>query len=117
MTPPISVGDVYLMAKLTFQLGRAFTKGRKSAPAEFREVENQLYSLSVVLEAFKIESRDGSIALRVDKSALPVLSQPRNGEDKGEEDVLAHVLRSCEQTLAHLESIVRKYWQAEGVQC
>ncbi|KAM5437228.1 hypothetical protein McanMca71_001161 [Microsporum canis] len=109
MTSPISVGDVYLMAKLAFQLGRAFTKGRNSAPAEFREVEKQLYSLSVVLEAFKTESRDGSITLRVDKSALPVLSQPRYGEDKGEEDVLAHVLRSCEQTLAHLESIVRKY--------
>ncbi|KAF7533247.1 hypothetical protein G7Z17_g13540 [Cylindrodendrum hubeiense] len=53
MTSPISIGDAYLLAKLALKLGHAFTKGRKSAPAEFREVENQLYSLSAALSALK----------------------------------------------------------------
>ncbi|EZF31528.1 hypothetical protein H109_00513 [Trichophyton interdigitale MR816] len=112
MASPISVGDAYLMGKLAFQLGRAFTKGRKSAPAEFREVENQLYSLSAALQAFKTASRDGSASLRVDVSSLPTGSRKQDetaDNEEDEDDVLAQVLRSCEQTLAHLESIVQKY--------
>ncbi|EGD98295.1 hypothetical protein TESG_05674 [Trichophyton tonsurans CBS 112818] len=112
MASPISVGDAYLMGKLAFQLGRAFTKGRKSAPAEFREVENQLYSLSAALQAFKTASRDGSASLRVDVSSLPTGSRKQDetaDDEDDEDDVLAQVLRSCEQTLAHLESIVQKY--------
>lgn len=100
------------MGKLAFQLGRAFTKGRKSAPAEFREVENQLYSLSAALQAFKTASRDGSASLRVDVSSLPTGSRKQDetaDNEEDEDDVLAQVLRSCEQTLAHLESIVQKY--------
>ncbi|KAK2880198.1 hypothetical protein FQN49_000472 [Arthroderma sp. PD_2] len=105
MASPISFGDAYLLGNLAFKLGRAFTKGRKSAPAEFREVENQLYSLSAALQAFKTASNDGSISVRVDSSGQPQ-GRAKEGED---DDVLAHVLRSCEQTLNHLETIVQKY--------
>ncbi|EFR01478.1 hypothetical protein MGYG_04486 [Nannizzia gypsea CBS 118893] len=108
MASPISVGDAYLMGKVAFQLGRAFTKGRKSAPAEFREVENQLYSLSAALQSFKTASRDESVDLRFDASLLP--TRPQAGDEAGgDDDVLNQVLRSCEQTLSHLESIVQKY--------
>ncbi|KAI1204995.1 uncharacterized protein F4807DRAFT_454253 [Annulohypoxylon truncatum] len=48
-----SIGDVVMMAQIAWKLAQAFTKGRKSAPAEFCEVENQLYSLSATLEAIK----------------------------------------------------------------
>jgi hypothetical protein len=53
MALPVSIGDVIAMAKLAKTIALAFTKGRKSAPAEFREVENQLYSLSTALAAFE----------------------------------------------------------------
>jgi hypothetical protein len=46
MASPFSFGDAYQLSRLALKLGKAFTKGRKSAPTEFREVENQLYSLS-----------------------------------------------------------------------
>jgi hypothetical protein len=106
MASPISFGDAYLMGKLALRLGRAFTKGRKSAPAEFREVEHQLYSLSAALCALKDARANYGAALSVDPSQTPATSQPRqtsNGETIGT------MLQSCEETLKHLEAIVEKY--------
>jgi hypothetical protein len=51
MASPISVGDALALARLAIILGRAFTKGRHSAPDEFRDIESQLYSLSAALDA------------------------------------------------------------------
>jgi hypothetical protein len=106
MTSPVSIGDAYLMGTLALKLGRAFTKGRKSAPAEFREVENQLYSLSVALSALNnARSVDGS-ALTIDLGRLSALSQQQQADG---EDVVKSMLRSCEETLKHIEKIVEKY--------
>jgi hypothetical protein len=106
MVSPVSFGDAYLIGKLALQLGHAFTKGRKSAPAEFREVESQLYSLSVALCALKDAHADGAAAISIDTSRLPATSQPRQ---TGSEDTVGAMLRSCEETLKHLEATVKKY--------
>lgn len=57
----VSIGDVVLITQIAWTLAQAFTKGRKSAPAEFCEVESQLYSLSAALEAFKKARDKGDI--------------------------------------------------------
>lgn len=106
MASPVSIGDAYLMARLALKLGRAFTKGRRSAPAEFREVENQLYSLSAALSAL-----DGTIQLHgstitIDPNSLPPLSRQQPVEA---EEVIKSLLRSCEETLEHLKELVEKY--------
>jgi MinD-like ATPase involved in chromosome partitioning or flagellar assembly len=106
MPSPVSIGDAYLMGKLALKLGKAFTKGRKSAPAEFREVENQLYSLSAAISALdNARSVDGS-TLAIDLARLPALSEQQQADG---EDVVKSMLRSCEETLKHLEKIVEKY--------
>lgn len=106
MTSPVSIGDAYLIATLALQLGRAFTKGRKSAPAEFREVENQLYSLSAALCALKDASTTDGAGISIDASRLPRFSQQRHADG---DDIIRSMLRNCEETLKHLEAIVEKY--------
>jgi hypothetical protein len=102
MSSPISFGDAYLMGKLALRIGRAFTKGRKSAPSEFREVENQLYSLSSALCALK-DAPASNNAVGAQDSHHP---QPRH---IGTEDAITVMLHSCEETLGHLKVIVDKY--------
>jgi hypothetical protein len=106
MTSPISIGDAYLMGRLALRLGRAFTKGRKSAPAEFREVENQLYSLSTALCALKDASTGDSAGVSIEASRPPRVSQQRHADGN---DIIRSMLRNCEETLKHLEAIVEKY--------
>jgi hypothetical protein len=107
MTSPVSIGDVFLMAKLALRIGEAFTKGRKSAPAEFREVESQLYSLTAALYALK-DARESSInpPLLVD---FPSLSGNTPSHHNNNQDIILGMLGSCGDTLSHLKSIVDKY--------
>lgn len=102
MSSPISFGDAYLMGKLAFKLGRAFTKGRKSAPAEFREVENQLYSLSSALCALKDAPASNKAVLGQDPQ------HPQPGQTNTE-DAITVMLQSCEETLTHLKALVDRY--------
>jgi hypothetical protein len=90
MGSPLSVGDVIALSKLAITLGRAFTKGRRSAPEEFREVESQLYSLSAALD-----------------SITSLITELPAGTDAS--DSLSHAIQSCRRTLTHLESVVTKY--------
>ncbi|KAK4031596.1 hypothetical protein C8A01DRAFT_21213 [Parachaetomium inaequale] len=106
MTSPVSIGDALAMAKLAMKLGRAFTKGRKSAPAEFREVENQLYSLSAALSALSEAHESASAALKLDQARLPPSARERGAND---DDVLRSMLWSCEETLRYLDNIIKKY--------
>src|SRR4051812_17779595 len=89
MGSPLSVGDVIALSKLAITLGRAFTKGRRSAPEEFREVESQLYSLSAALDALT--------------SLIP------ESANTDTDDSLSHAIRSCRRTLTHLETVVTSY--------
>lgn len=108
MASPVSIGDALLMGQLAYRLGRAFTSGRKSAPKEFREVENQLYSLSAVLRLLsnrQVVDSDG-YALNMDLSLAPRLQIKG---DYHSDDILGLMIQNCQETLKHLESIVEKY--------
>jgi hypothetical protein len=106
MTSPVSIGDAVLLSQIALKLGQAFTTGRKSAPAEFREVENQLYSISTALssldDAYKSADRSSGIRAPV------IASLRRNGRSNGE-DALKSMLEGCAERLKHLEDIVEKY--------
>lgn len=94
------------MTQITWRLAQTFTKGRKSAPAEFCEVENQLYSLSAALEAIGNACERGDINARAVSSApTPLRSE---GQPRGQ-NIIDNILENCFQTLKHLESIVKKY--------
>ncbi|KAF2805582.1 uncharacterized protein BDZ99DRAFT_501776 [Mytilinidion resinicola] len=93
MALPVSIGDALMLSKLAYRLGQAFTTGRKSAPAEFEDVQNLLCSLSRALELLSRDLPDGSSSSSV------------NAED----NVLFHIVQNCRSTLTHLESVVAKY--------
>ena len=95
-----------LLGKLAFKLGRAFTSGRKSAPAEFREVENQLYSLSTALSALQKSSISERLNAAVGTDS--VLTSPLGDGQEGSA-VFKAMLDNCHATLSHLEKIVQKY--------
>ncbi|KAL7768447.1 hypothetical protein ACKLNR_002748 [Fusarium oxysporum f. sp. zingiberi] len=107
MASPVSIGDAFLMAKLAFRIGQAFTKGKKSAPVELREVESQLYSLSAALNALTTARKSShGEPLFVDPSKLP---QNAPAHYKNNQDIILGMLGSCNDTLVHLKSIVDKY--------
>ncbi|KAK4031692.1 hypothetical protein C8A01DRAFT_21139 [Parachaetomium inaequale] len=106
MASPVSFGDAVAMAKIARRIAHAFTKGRKSAPSEFREVENQLYSLSAALAAFKNVCGADVAAVAIDAEQLP--ARFRNEEQDGVQ-TLSVILDSCKETLKHLEKIVQEY--------
>ncbi|KAG4258988.1 hypothetical protein FPRO03_13210 [Fusarium proliferatum] len=95
MASPISFGDAYTMAKIAYRLGRAFTKGRKSAPAEFQEVENQLYALSTALDSLKQATDKGDTG-----------GGPGHGIDN---EPITIMLANCNETLSHLDNLVKEY--------
>ena len=67
MGSPLSVGDAMLLGSLAWKIGCAFTSGRSGAPAEFREVENELRSLQDSLSSLEDTlGDDGSILSRAD---------------------------------------------------
>jgi hypothetical protein len=98
----ISIGDAIMLSKIAMQLGQAFTSGRKSAQAEFLEVQNLLYTLSKGLEMLARQMPDGCET----ESKGP----PNQASDKDEEMTeLNHIIANCRETLYHLESVVTKY--------
>ncbi|KAG5808761.1 hypothetical protein H9Q74_006946 [Fusarium xylarioides] len=89
------------MAKFAYRLGRAFTNGRKSAPIEFHEVENQLYALSTGLESFKEAADKGEI--RSETNIDP------------DNDPITLMLANCNDTLSHLDNLVTEYGSVSTV--
>jgi hypothetical protein len=93
MTP--SIGDILMLSQTAWRIGRAFTQGKKSAPAEFAEVEREADGLSEALQLVaETLNSDGSIL------------------DKAEDTTKAAVttiLDSAQRTLSDLESFVARY--------
>jgi hypothetical protein len=106
MASPVSFGDAVAMAKIARRIAQAFTRGYKSAPAEFREVENQLYSLSAALTAFKDLCGTDIAAVTIDPASLPARFQK---EEQDGPQTVSVILDSCKETLKHLEKIVQEY--------
>ncbi|GAP88248.1 hypothetical protein SAMD00023353_3000420 [Rosellinia necatrix] len=97
----VSIGDGILIAQIAWRLARTFTKGRQSAPAEFQELENELYALSAALRAAEAEQNN-----------LPSSTKQvgvENDQYTATQDILAHVIGNCKNILGHLEEIVNKY--------
>jgi hypothetical protein len=104
MSLPVSVGDAILLAQIAWGIGQAFTSGRKSAPAEFAEIHDLLFTLT---EALKVLARD-----------LPDNNQVSQAEraDRSEDEVaeadnalLAQMIMNCRSTLTHLKAMVDEY--------
>lgn len=101
-----SIGDVVMMAQIAWALAQAFTKGRKSAPAEFCEIEHQLYSLSAALEAIKRAQEKGDLDI---EHINPHSTSSESKDRSYDQNAVKNILQNCLQTLTHLEKIVKKY--------
>jgi len=106
MASPVSIGDVIMLSKLAFRLGHAFTSGRKSAPAEFQEVQNQLYSLSKALEFLVTHKTTHS---GDDSNSCENTAATCRQEIDQHDEFLGQLIINCRKTLSHLESLVDKY--------
>lgn len=94
------------MSKLAWNVAQVLTKGRKSAPREFHELEDQLYSLVAALTALKNAFNSQDTPNSAENSSTPQ-TDLIGEEDLGE--ALKKVLTSCGRTLKHLEETMRKY--------
>jgi hypothetical protein len=106
---PLSVGDIIVLSQIAYGLARAFSSGHKSAPAEFQEVQNQLYTLGSAL---------GFLAKRPTKrlsgsgvSGKEVAEEEREADEQ--DDILERMISNCRGTLSHLELLVDKYMEID----
>ncbi|KAF4637084.1 hypothetical protein G7Y89_g988 [Cudoniella acicularis] len=91
----IGIGDILMLSGLAYTLGKTLTSGRKGAPAEFQEVQNQLFAISSALKL---------LSSTLSKSGSPGVA------DRAEEDeILGRMVENCGATLKHLEKILQKY--------
>ena len=92
---PLSVGDILMLSQHAWKIGRAFTQGRNSAPAEFAEVEREANGLS---DALKLTAEtlhaDGSILSRAEPETRGAVNA---------------ILDSAGRTLGDLESFIERY--------
>jgi hypothetical protein len=93
MTP--SVGDILMLSQTAWRIGRAFTQGKKSAPAEFAEVEREAEGLSEALQLVaETLNSNGSILDKAEDTTKSAVST---------------ILDSAQRTLSDLESFVARY--------
>jgi hypothetical protein len=84
-----------MLSQTAWRIGRAFTQGRKSAPAEFAEVEREADGLSEALQLVaETLNTDGSILDKAEDSTKAAVST---------------ILDSAQRTLSDLESFVARY--------
>ncbi|KAI1387281.1 uncharacterized protein F4822DRAFT_430034 [Hypoxylon trugodes] len=100
-----SIGDVVLLAQIAWKIAQAFTKGRNSAPAEFCEVENQLYSLSAALEAIRRAQDEGHLG----RGSISKLESLGKEVELYGQNTADRVIQNCLRTLTHLDKVVQKY--------
>lgn len=105
MTSPVSIGDAIMLSQMAYNLARTFTSGRKSAPAEFQEVQNQLYALGGALGFLANDRTEAIDKVRVDGEK----SSEGNKVDCDQDGILDQMISNCRMTLKHLEEIVDKY--------
>jgi hypothetical protein len=106
---PLSIGDAILLSQLAYSLARAFTSGRKSAPAEFQEVQNQLYGLGSALEFIAKDRTESSSRSGVGDAE----TVEKEKEADEQEDVLERMLSNFLGNLKHLELLVGEYMEID----
>ena len=107
----VSIGDAIALAKIAWRVGQAFTSGRQSAPAEFLEVQNLLYTLSQSLQSLSASLKPSEPSAPKEKDA-PV-SNAASTAIKDADTVLQHIIVNCSSTLTDLEILVSKYTELE----
>lgn len=94
-----SIGDIVLCSQITCRLLTAATSGQENAPRDLQELGDVLFALNCSLS-------------QLQRAAMDILSRNSNTADPGATDLsqqLGLVVRSCLQTLEHLESATEKY--------
>ena len=92
-----SIGDILMLSQLAWKIGRAFTAGRKGAPAEFLDVETAINGLAKALKLLAetlFAEADDSVLAKAD-------SETKSG--------VATILLSCQRTLQDLDSLMDQY--------
>lgn len=108
MSLPISVGDTILLSQIAWSIGKAFTSGRKSAPAEFSEIQDLLFTLG---EALKVLAKDLPGSNQV--AQAEIAAERQDEEAQAENVLLAQMVMNCRSTLTHLKSMVDKYMELD----
>ncbi|KAG6355043.1 hypothetical protein INS49_004124 [Diaporthe citri] len=100
LASPLSVGDAILLGKIAYEVGKAFSSGAKSAPAEFTEVQSLLFSMGDALDLVSKTFRG------------------RTEQDVQEETAakLDGILENSQTVLKSLEHFVDKYSVLEASQ-
>lgn len=93
----IGIGDIVMLSGLAYTLGKTLTIGRKEAPTEFQEVQNQLFAISNAL-----------------KLLSGTLQKPEPSEEdwilaSEENEILGQMVGNCSVTLKHLDDVIKKY--------
>jgi hypothetical protein len=92
----IGIGDILLLSSLAHSLGKTLSSGRKGAPAEFQEVQNQLFAISEALSF---------VSATLEEPKFPDVDQRVVPED----EILGRMIENCGVTLKHLDEILEKY--------
>jgi hypothetical protein len=108
MSLPISVGDAILLSQIAWSIGKAFTSGRKSAPAEFAEIQDLLFTLGEALKALAEDLPSSNHVAQDEKAA-----DKQDEEAQVKNALLAQMVMNCQSTLIHLKSIVDKYMELD----
>src|SRR4051794_7491492 len=107
MASPVSIGDAILLAQIAHKIGQAFTTGRKSAPAEFEEIQKLLWTLS---EALKLVAREFPETEQTGTAESSEGRQRSTGEEEsGAKALLITLIGNCQSVLEHLDHLVKKY--------
>lgn len=84
-----------MLAGIAWKIGRAFTNGRKGAPAEFQSVKSEAEALSQALQLLADAfSEDGGMLENADAST---------------KNAVTTILQSAQTTLDDLDSLVERY--------
>lgn len=104
MASPLQIGDILLITQLCFKVARAFGSGRKAAPAEFREVEHELYALANTMDLLKDAIESGA----VNTLNYPDAQQGLPGTSSAAVN-LAKMVENCTVTMKQFEEFIGKY--------
>jgi hypothetical protein len=114
MSFSFGIGDAVILSTVALRLGQAFSSGRKSAPSEFREVQDLLYNLSKALELLGQHAAPPS---QNDNTTVSEATASNAGDKLSEgslqDSVLAQMMRNCNGVLEHLETLVDRYMELD----
>ncbi|KAF3918528.1 hypothetical protein ABW21_db0207741 [Orbilia brochopaga] len=106
MAMPIQLGDVIALANMCYAIAQAFGSGRKAAPVEFREVQNELYGLGQMLDLLKNSVESGAITT---SSMVPAPTSQAS-------QCIARMVANCQNTVDSLKDFAVKYAPLAGLE-